>query len=123
MTFIEYTDVMFQELAKVAPRSLLEYNFRNYVPDWIKYRRHLNVLACCMSNTPHPNTGHFLECDDLWYAIAESLGLEDDIKESKILVIGCGYARCANPYLPGGAQFSCATCVGISYCSTRCQAL
>lgn len=114
---------MFSSLAKVVPQELLGHCFCDYVLDWLKYMRHLGMLAYCMTNTPHPDMGHFRACRNVWYEIAKSLGIKEDIQWEQSCFVGCAYARCPNPDILEGVQLSCDKCNDRPYCSPRCQAL
>lgn len=111
---------LFSQLTKAAPRWLFDLNFGDYVRDWLKYMRYLTALGDC---TDKRNAMHFHECRQLWLRIAVFLGYQDELAKLQAFNRCCAYPRCASPELVGGAQFICAQCGEIPYCSTRCQAL
>lgn len=119
---------MFEQLAKLVPQNLLEDHFRSYVPEVIKFRHHLRVLACCMVDTPRQETDlHFLHygaCFDTWNAIWRSLGLKSNVAHVEREWVGCSYPRCASIIgVAGfGVPFGCPGCGMVAYCNTRCQA-
>lgn len=122
--FLDKTQSMFVELSKVAPQQLLEHHFRDYVRDWHKYRNHFLVLTDC-SGEPflHSDVIHFHFCREVWYAIAQLLGLASAAERTPEFCFRCAYARCANPEFLGGAQLACSKCGDAAYCSPQCQAL
>jgi hypothetical protein len=115
---------MFSQLAKTMPRQVLESHFRDYVPEWLKYKRHLFSLGYCITDDPRADL-HYRGCYDTWISMARSLGLENDIRQAERLKVGCFYARCPNPAgISGlGARFACDSCGAAAYCEKRCQVL
>jgi hypothetical protein len=125
--FFTVMESMFMKLAKVAPRQLLESQFRPYVPDWIKCRNHM-ILLYDLDTTLSFRGYHYDACYRLWFQAAKLLEQETNIMQadSGWLGIGfsCVYARCPDSGLPvlrspGGV---CGGCCKRLYCSAACQA-
>lgn len=118
---------MFGQLAKLVPQELLESYFQNYVPDLMKYRQHLAILALCMADIPHlevdPHFLHYGACFDAWKAIWRSLGQKSNVKRTEDNWASCSYPRCARIIgVRGfGVPFACSGCASVTYCSVQCQ--
>jgi hypothetical protein len=118
LNFLGDIEMMFEELVKVTPQQLLESQFRYYIHDWLKFKRHLLSLLS-MERIPHI-TDHYDACYTVWFTVGRSIGQEMRIRGE--FCLACSYARCPNPEAMGGSRFSCGGCCHRAYCSAQCQA-
>lgn len=122
--FLDDTQSMFLELSKVVPQGLLEYHFRHYARDWLKYRNHFIILTDGSAEPfLHSDVIHFQFCREVWNSIAQLLGLVGAVEQARKIIFQCDYARCANPERLEGTRLACSRCREVAYCSSRCQAL
>ncbi|KDN34801.1 hypothetical protein RSAG8_12136, partial [Rhizoctonia solani AG-8 WAC10335] len=110
----------FGTLAKTVPRSELERAFQDYSPDWRKFYRHLKATG---SSINIPCRQYYSTCLDIWYQIAQSLGLERALH--KYDLIDCFNGRCPRAYTndADGPRTMCAGCKNAVYCSDQCQSM
>ncbi|CAE6526359.1 unnamed protein product [Rhizoctonia solani] len=110
----------FGTLAKTVPSIELERAFQDYSPDWRKFYRHLKATG---SSINIPCRQYYSTCLDIWYQIAQSLGLERALH--KYDLIDCFNGRCPRAYTndADGPRTMCAGCKNAVYCSDQCQSM
>ncbi|KAG9080692.1 hypothetical protein FRC06_006253, partial [Ceratobasidium sp. 370] len=114
----------FKGLAKAVPEMELERRFREFVPNWWKFNRHLVIIEYGIPAAPSAShQKHYDVCMETWLQIAQSLGLEPAIDE--FTSMNCYSGRCPMAYTTviQGARFGCARCAHTLYCDDRCQAM